>query len=208
MAVFQTHLIGGVVTGAGVGSVGMFSDSLDIIQVIAVFFMGTLGGLLPDLDSDTGKPLSLLFQLVSVLIPALLLDKAVQVGGSSVEFIISYFLVSYILLKYVICIIVKKITVHRGMMHSLPFALLCGGFAFLLFETSGKDVSLFAGISVSSGCFVHLLLDEMHSIKLKFGFIPVLKTSAGSALKLKSGSWPPTVLHYLMLAGVLLMIVL
>ena len=146
--------------------------------------------------------MSFLFHLVSVLIPSVLLIEAIRIGGDSPEFLICYFAVSYLFINYVICSIIKKITVHRGMMHSIPFALVCGGICYLLFLSSGKKVAIMAGTAVFSGCLVHLVLDELSSFKLKFGFIPILKKSSGTAFKLKSESLGATLFIYLILAFV------
>lgn len=208
MAGFKTHLTGGILSGASISLVGVFAKGLTITQAGALFVVGSVAGLLPDLDSDTGKPLSLLFQLISLLIPSMLFFRVAQYAGNSPEFLICYFAISYLLINYVICSIIKKMTVHRGMMHSIPFALLCGGLGYLLFIPSGKQVALLAGICVLSGCLVHLVLDELHSFTLKYGFIPTLKKSSGTALKLKSDSLVTTLVYYSLLAFVILGILL
>jgi len=177
-----------------------FLRGLSLTQAGAIFVVGSVGGLLPDLDSDTGKPLSFLFHLVSVLIPSMLLIEAIKICGGSPEFLICYFSISYLFINYVVCSIIKKITVHRGIMHSIPFALVCGGIGYLLFLPSGKQVAIMAGVAVFSGCFVHLVLDELSSFKLKFGFIPIPKKSSGSSLKFRSESLVATISIYLILA--------
>ena len=95
-------------------------------------------------------------------------------------------------------------TVHRGMMHSIPFALLCGGVGYLLFSNSGGQVALIAGAGALFGCLVHLILDELNSFKLKYGFIPALKKSGGTALKFKSSSLSTTLCMYTILILVLM----
>lgn len=208
MAGFNTHLTGGVLSGAGVSLAGFLSGSLNIIQASAIFILGSVAGLLPDLDSDTGKPLVLLFQLISILIPSILFMEVAQHWGSSPEFIICYFTISYLIINYVVCSIIKKMTVHRGMMHSIPFALLCGGLGYLMFISSGKQIAFFTGIAVFLGCMVHLILDELNSFSLKFGFIPTLKSSSGTALKLKSNSFVITLIYYFLLLVVLIAVLL
>ena len=202
MAGFKTHLAGGIASGIGISLFGFFLRSLSLTQAGAIFVVGSVGGLLPDLDSDTGKPLSFLIHLVSVLMPSVLFVKAVKIGGNSPEFLICYFTISYLFINYIVCSIIKRITVHRGMMHSIPFALVCGGIGYLLFVSSGKQVAIMAGVAVFLGCLVHLLLDELSSFKLKFGFIPILKKSSGSAFKLKSDSLGAALFIYLILAAV------
>ncbi len=199
MADFKVHLMGGIAAGAGASAIGHFMAGLTILQAGAVFVVGSVGGLLPDLDSDTGKPLTFLFHLISVLIPSLLFVKAVQIGGDSPEFLICYFTASYLFINYVVCAIIKRVTVHRGMMHSIPFVFVCSGVAYILFKPSGTQVAVIAGLAVLLGCLVHLVLDEITSFKLKFGIIPVPKRSSGSAFKFKSDSLLATLFVYIIL---------
>jgi len=207
MAGFKTHLAGGIASGMGLSFISYSVTGLSAMQTGAIFVVGSAAGLLPDLDSDTGKPLAFLFQLVSILVPSLLFTKATRQFGSSPEFLVCYFTLSYLLINYVVCAIIKKLTVHRGIMHSLPFALLCGGIGYLLFAPSSRDMALIGGSAVLVGCLVHLLLDEFSSFELKLGFIPFPKRSSGTAFKLVSDSIPATVFVYLLLVVVVMAII-
>ena len=88
-------------------------------------------------------------------------------------------------------------------MHSLPFAALCGVIMYLLFSASGKQVAIIAALTAFSCCLIHLVLDEFNSIKFKFGFIPNLKQSSGTALKLKSNSMLTTIFTHTILTIVI-----
>ena len=46
---------------------------------------------------------------------------------------------------------------------------------------------------------IHLVLDELNSISFKFDFIPYIKKSSGTALKLKSDSIFITMFVYLLI---------
>ena len=208
MAEFKTHLAGGIVSGAGFSAAGLLTNTLDFTQAGAVFTVGAMAGLLPDLDSDTGKPLTFLFQLLSIIIPCVFFFSAARYGGNSAEFLICYFTLSYFFMHYIICHFIKKITMHRGMMHSIPFAILCGGVGYLIFVNSGRQVALMAGTASLCGCLIHLILDELNSFGFKFGFIPTLKSSSGTALKLKSTSISTTFIMYTILAIVLMFAVI
>jgi len=188
MANFKTHLTCGVILGGGSALVASMELNLSYIQSFSVFTMGTIGGILPDIDSDSGKPLSLIFSTISILLPALLLEKLPTVGSFSPEFLVSYFVCSYFIINYLICGLVKKITVHRGIMHSLPFSLLAGEIGYLLFAASEETLAITVGGVVFAGCLVHLILDELHSFTFKYKFFPVLKKSFGTAIKFKSPS--------------------
>jgi membrane-bound metal-dependent hydrolase YbcI (DUF457 family) len=208
MAEFKTHLTGGIVTGVGASLIGLISFDLNIIQVFSVLVMGCLGGILPDLDSDSGKPLTLLFGTISVLLPALLLNKAVNSTSISPEFLVSYFVCCYFVINSLICELIKKITVHRGIMHSIPFAVLSGEISYLLFASSGDNIATIIGLSVFAGCLVHLIIDELNSVSLKFGFIPMLKKSSGTAFKIKSSSGWVNLLVYGLIVGTTTAIIL
>jgi membrane-bound metal-dependent hydrolase YbcI (DUF457 family) len=199
MADFKTHLTGGIISGAGFSVAGLFTNALTVSQAGAVFTVGAFAGLLPDLDSDTGKPLTFLFQLLSIIIPCVFFSTAAQFGGNSPEFLICYFILSYLFINYIVCSFIKKMTVHRGIMHSIPFAILCGGVGYLLFSNSGGQAAFITGAAAFFGCLLHLILDELNSFKFKYGFIPTLKKSSGTALKFKSSSFSTTLLIYTIL---------
>lgn len=198
MADFKAHLSGGIAAGAVTSAYFFISQpgAFNPTQLTAIFLSGTIGGLLPDLDSDTGKPLAMLFGLISVIIPVIFLKKISLYFEVTPEFLISYFVLAYMLINYVILEIVKRITRHRGIMHSIPFAVLCGEAVFLVFLPSGKRMAFAAGVAVFAGSMIHLILDELHAISFKWGFFPVGKSSSGSALALYSNSVIATLTVY------------
>lgn len=196
---FKTHLIGGNLAGASLAAMGMMSHDLTTVQAGAVWVLGATGGLIPDIDSDTGKPLALMFQWLSVLIPVLVYPYIRPLYGSDTAFMLCYFPLFYLMLHYVACPVVKKLTRHRGMMHSVPFAVISAEAAYLLLAGSGPMMAFYGGLSMFAGCMVHLVLDECQSMDLKFGFIVILKRSSGNALKFTGNTPGVTVMTYLVL---------
>jgi membrane-bound metal-dependent hydrolase YbcI (DUF457 family) len=93
------------------------------------------------------------------------------IGGGN--FLFAWFLVGGI---------VRRVTVHRGMCHSIPMAIITGEIAFLL-SSGGINERLYCGVAAGIGVLVHLLLDEFYSVQFKRGTVRV-KKSLGSALKL------------------------
>lgn len=207
MAEFKTHLAGGLLIGTGASAISFLSFDLNIVQTFSVFVMGSLGGILPDLDSDSGKPLTLLFGTLSVLLPALFLNKFIGQATITPELLVGYFVCSYLFVNLLICKLIKKMTIHRGIMHSIPFAILSGEIGYLLFVSSGHNVATIIGLSTFAGCIVHLLLDELNSFSLKFGFIPTLMQSSGTALKLKSANYLLNMVVYSLIIGATMAIV-
>lgn len=199
MADFKAHLTSGIINGTCVACASIFFENFTPVEAGTVFIVGTTGALLPDLDSDTGKPLALLFQLISVLVPVLLYPYAKLFFKPSTPFLLCYFTSLYLFINYIICQLLKKLTKHRGIMHSIPFAILCGEITFLLLHPSGLKLALYGCFAVCSGCMIHLVLDELNSMSLRFGFIVVLKNSSGSALKFFSPYILSTITTYLLI---------
>lgn len=185
MPEFKAHLASGVLSGGAVAAWGVVSHDLNLIHAGAVAVLGTTGSLLPDLDSDSGKPLALLFQLISILFPVLLYPYMRRSGGQDIPFLLCYYTAFYLFINYGVMPLAKKLTRHRGMMHSVPFAIISGEAAFLLLLPSGMKTAIYGGLAVLAGCLTHLILDELSAMSLAFGFIPAVKRSTGSALKLK-----------------------
>lgn len=198
MAGFNTHLFWGIAGGGVLAVAGYSQGHIDFRESGAVIVLGTLGGLLPDLDSDTGKPLKLLFQLLSAIIPMLLYSYAKNRYGSDLTTLLLFFALSYLGVQYLLCPLIKKITIHRGIMHSIPFALLCGQMTFLIFSGVSQKVATYYAVAVFGGCMLHLLLDEFYSISFK-GFKPRFNRASGSALALYSKNAGATLLVYLLL---------
>lgn len=208
MAGFKTHLASGMIMGGGLATMGVLSFGLSLIQAFSVFVMGTLGAILPDLDSESGEPVAIISNTISILFPVLLLNNSISLKSFSPEILVACFVGCYLVMNFLVCELLKRMTVHRGIMHSIPFSILAGEAGYLIFFYSGSDIAIIVGISVFIGCMVHLLLDELNSITLRFGFIPHLKKSAGTALKFRSSSVMASIFVYILLIGATVAIVL
>jgi len=198
MAGFKVHLLGGMAGGGAVAAAGMLQHHLQIKEAAAVGILGILGGLLPDLDSDTGKPLELLFQLLSVLLPMLLYSHFKDRLGADVTTMLLFFCAGYLAVQYFLCPLIKKMTAHRGIMHSIPFAVLCAQITFLLFPGLPQQTALYYAAAVFLGAMIHLFLDEFYSVSFK-GILPRFNRYSGSALAFTSNSSAATLTVYLLL---------
>lgn len=198
MAGFKTHLFGGMAGGGILAFAGCFQGHINLKEAGAVAVLGTLGGLLPDLDSDTGKPLKLLFQLLSILVPMSFYYLFKDFFTGEVAITLLFFVISYLVIQYLLCPLIKRLTVHRGIMHSIPFALLCGQVTFLLFFKIPHRIAFYYAAAVFIGALIHLVLDEYYAISFK-RFLPRLGRFSGTALAFYSASLWTTLLVYLLL---------
>ena len=202
MASYRGHLAFAAGLGVAYGGVGLWSWGLDWGTALLGAGLTTLGGLLPDLDSDSGVPVRELFGVAAAVTPFLLHDR-LQLEGVSREQTLVLLAGVYLFIRYVLSSVFKHWTVHRGMFHSIPALLIAGLATYLLYPRYPGDhvvVRLFLAGGVMLGFLSHLVLDELCSVDLT-GARLRLNKYAGSALKLASSSWGATLTAYLLLAA-------
>jgi LexA-binding, inner membrane-associated putative hydrolase len=203
MASYQGHLTVAGLLGVGYAALGVWPLGLDWGPVVLGAGLTTLGGLLPDLDSDSGVPVRELFGLAAAVVPILIFAR-VQQFGLTIEQTIAVLAVVYVLIRYGLRALFNRITVHRGMFHSIPAMLIAGLIVFLLDHNPGSDrqsnliVRSYLAGGVMLGFLSHLVLDEIYSINF-MGFRVRLNKYAGSAVKLFSPSLPATLAAYTLL---------
>ncbi|WP_063668734.1 metal-dependent hydrolase [Aliivibrio fischeri] len=190
MANFSTHLNVAALTSGAASAALLSANHIDLDTALWLWFLGTIGGLLPDIDSDNSTSLDIIFNLFTVCIVLLSIRYFTSDAINERQFmlLIGLPVVIHLIIKYGIRNVFEWQTIHRGICHSLLFLLFCGLLttnttAFII-NDKFKNADLFAwlsGIFVFSGGVIHLLLDEIYSVDLANVRI---KRSFGSALKL------------------------
>ena len=199
MASYKGHLSVSATLGTCYGAVGIWGWDLDWGPAFLGLGVTTLGGVLPDLDSDSGVPVRELFGLAAAAAPFLLWGR-LRADGFSLEQTIVLLAAAYLLIRYGVSEVFKRATVHRGMFHSIPAMLIAGLLVFLGYDTPATWLRYYLAFGVMLGFLSHLILDELYSVDF-MGFRVKISKSAGSALKLYSPSWSATVACYLFLGG-------
>lgn len=197
MAGFRTHLT--VATGCGFayGGIGASTWHFDPPTALLGLGLTSVGGLLPDLDSDAGIAVRELFGAAAAIVPLMLLPRLM--GGSlSHEEVICTTVALYLFIRYVAGSLFRRFTVHRGMFHSIPALLIAGLCVYLGYKAPEWQTRAYLAGAVMLGFFSHLLLDEIYSVDLR-GVTVRLSKSAGSALKFISPSPVATATTYLLL---------
>jgi LexA-binding, inner membrane-associated putative hydrolase len=184
MAGFQTHITVSTVTGIGYGIWG-WQCGASIETCVLAGGLCSVSGMLPDLDSDSGRPVQEMSCFAAAVIPMLMLDRFKDFGWTHEMMVLAAACI-YAAVRFGVAELFKRYTVHRGMWHSIPACIAVGLMAFLI--VAGNDIAIrtFKAAAVSLGFFSHLLIDEIWSLNLRSGRINI-KKSFGTALKFFGG---------------------
>jgi hypothetical protein len=190
MADFKTHLAAAS-TVSGVLAIGCLVAGVATPKEVVLYFCaGTIGGVLPDIDSDHTIPVQILFSVLAVALAFMsVFNKA---DTYSVVELSCLWILVFLFVRYGLYKIFAKFTVHRGIFHSqlaaLFFLLLSAAAAYHLFGLGAVSAWL-VGFFVAIGYMIHLLLDEIYSVDITGAKV---KKSFGTALKLASVTEPKT----------------
>jgi len=198
MASYQGHLMFSSVLGAAYGSAGVLKMNLDWGPAFLGAGVTTLGGLLPDLDSDSGVPVREMFSLAATVVPLFFLHR-LRKWDFTIEQTLVILGAMYLFIRYGLSRIFKRHTVHRGMFHSVPAMLIAGLAVYLVYHPGTLSLRLFIAGGVMLGFLSHLVLDEIYSVDF-MGARLHLNKFAGSAVKFWSKSLPATLVCYAILA--------
>lgn len=199
MASWRGHLTFSTTLGVAYTALSWWQLHVDWPVAAVGGLLAAVGGLLPDLDSDSGVPMRELSHLAAALVPFALLRRVAGIGLSPEQALL-LLAGTYLTVRYVLMNVFRKVTVHRGMFHSIPAMLIAGLLTFLALDHPSLESRLFFSVGVMLGFLSHLVLDELCSVDIN-GVVPSLKSSAGTAVKLWSPSLPATIFTYVIMAG-------
>ena len=166
----------------------------------AVFFITVVGSFLPDLDSDTGLPIKILLLILSAISAVVVGWSAIYLYEASLVAALVYIFFSIVMVYYFFGGLIKKLTHHRGMFHSLPSTLLSVLIGIAIFDYIGlsNDLKIILSISIGLGYLSHLILDELNSLVNLEGVPFIPKKSLGSALKMYTKDIKVTLFVYIL----------
>ena len=202
MAGYRAHFAFGALTAACVAVAMLVISWVSLKVMPLVFLIAVIGSMLPDIDSDTGLPVRLLFGTLAVATIGLALFYMMNSTATSW---LQQGLIGVgagLFVYFIIGGIFKHFTEHRGVFHSIPAALVMGLVAMSVSGLLGlgEKLALVVGLAITAGYLSHLVLDEINSTVSLSGIPFKPKKSLGTALKLTGGSRMTTTAIYLALA--------
>lgn len=197
MASYRGHLMLSAPLGAGYGALALLRPEVDWGTAFLGAGLTTVGGLLPDLDSDSGVPVRELFGTLAAAMAVLILHP-LRDNGVPLERALVLMAIVYFGVRYGAANVFRRITVHRGMYHSIPAMLISGLLVYLTYPSRDLYLRLYLGVGVMLGFLSHLVLDEIYAVDF-MGVRIRLNKFAGSALKFGSPSYSATLATYAML---------
>lgn len=179
---FKTHISASTIVGIGYGAAGHFVWNVPPTTAMLAGGLFSIGGILPDVDSDRGHTVREVMGFAAAVVPLLLMDRFREAGLQHDALVLAGGCL-YIIIRFGIGEILRRYTVHRGMWHSIPAALIAGlATSFIC----SSDVPLYRFYKVGAvvfGYLLHLTLDEIWSIQWYRGRLR-FKKSFGTAMKM------------------------
>ncbi len=194
MARFEHHLTLSAALGVGCGILATHQFQAPWHEAAAAALLCTIGGVVPDIDHPQSRFAEFVLSTTALLTAVLslrLLHLPLQKSGT-ILFLIALFWGA----RWGLRLLLRSVTVHRGMIHSLPACAIWAALLFLAFaDIPTRTRALFAG-AAAVGFLSHLVLDELFSFVDASGLRLAPKHSLGSALKLRSDSRRATLSAY------------
>ncbi len=182
MANFNTHI---TYAAAGSGLLSILCLQIGMVDqrdALTLALIGTVGGILPDIDLQRSYPSRIIFSMLGIFV-AFLMVFSLENDLSILELWLVG-LGTFILIRFPLWQIFHHHTTHRGSVHSVMTGLLAAfSTAAISYHLLGKNdfTAWLTGLFLLLGFLLHLLLDELYSVDFTNRRI---KRSFGSALKL------------------------
>ncbi len=182
MANFNTHI---TVAAAGAGLLSVLCLQVGLAEpreAMLLALLGTIGGILPDIDLQHAYPSRIMFALFGIIASFMVVFS--KENDLSIVELWGVGLITFGLIRFPIWMVFHQYTNHRGSVHSLVagllFMFLTTAFAYRVMGEMPFMAWLF-GLFVLLGFVLHLLLDELYSVDF---MNTKIKRSFGTALKI------------------------
>ena len=181
MANFNTHIGVAAVASGLLSTLCLQVGFVDSKEAMMLVLMGTIGGILPDIDLHYSYPSRIIFSLLGIITSFLWILSAEN--DLSIVELWAIGAIIYLGIRYGLWKIFHLYTKHRGPIHSVAAGVLAMVLTTVLsYDVFQKNefISWLIGFMMFFGFIIHLLLDELYSVDFMNRRI---KRSFGTALK-------------------------
>lgn len=182
MANFTTHIGVGTIVSGALATLTLAADVIAPENIVAVTLAGVLGSVLPDIDLKDSRPSRAMFAGLAVFFSfAVLFNAATKLSVAELWIL---WLGTLATVRYGFHYVFHRLSVHRGIWHSLLAAAFSGiATAVVFYHGLGRPdgVAWLAAGFMVAGYLTHLILDEIYSVDVMDTRI---KASFGTALKI------------------------
>ncbi|MEE2903457.1 MAG: metal-dependent hydrolase [Myxococcota bacterium] len=201
MASWKGHLSFGALCGVAYSASVAYRGS-DLWPFVPAF-VGTvvLGALLPDLDSDTSKPVKILFRAFSIIASVAVGLALYLLQFPAIHYVTTGPFITLMAVQLIILPLFNRLSSHRGMFHSLPAAAISGLLCWriLRYLSLATEPTFFLALGIAVGYLSHLVLDQLWGKVTFSGAVFSPSNKQGGPLKLYSKNILPNGLTYLLL---------
>jgi hypothetical protein len=181
MANFTTHIAVGTVVSGALATLTLAANVVAPENLVAVTMAGVLGSVLPDIDLKDSRPSRAMFAGLAIFFSFAVLFNAATKFSIAELWIL--WLGTLLLVRYGLHMVFHRISVHRGIWHSILAAVFCAVATAVVFQhmlNKPAGVAWLAAAFMFVGYLTHLTLDEIYSVDV---MDTRLKSSFGTALK-------------------------
>ncbi|MDR3634085.1 MAG: metal-dependent hydrolase [Isosphaeraceae bacterium] len=198
MGNYRQHLGFAGVLGVGYAVGTFLLTGIHWLYGSVAALLATISGLLPDLDSDSGVEMKGFTGMLGVLVAVAVWEGLGKVHPPpAFELHLWATVSSYVAVRHGIRRVASRLTVHRGISHSIPTCAVWGSLVYLYYPTGTHSLRLVMAVAVMLGFLSHLLLDEICSVDLSGARV---NKAFGTAIKFWAPSPWSTVAVYLLLS--------
>ena len=145
MANFYTHLS----ASSGLGVLGItFLCGASLVtnnESLCLITLCILGGLIPDLDSDSENSILIISKLFSGLCAFLIIFP--YLNKFAILISLGLFILSYLVLRFGVLTMISYCTKHRGLIHTVPSAfIVCFMTSIVLYDVYIKQELILLGL--------------------------------------------------------------
>lgn len=191
MALPRSHfvtsvLLGGAYAAAGIYFFNIYPENALLASVIIV-----VAGMVPNLDGGQSGPAREIGGLIAAMVPLVLLSQYPFIKEGGITRIAIIAVVSYLATRTLFVNFFEQFTTHRGMLHSIPSAVITSELFYLLFFDLRTPERIYISVAALLGFLTHLIMDA-------YGNVSFLAKGEKkpAALKLFGPSWESNIALY------------